>query len=149
MTILVENIRHFGIVVNDLEKSLHFYRDLLGLKIEKSMEESGEYIDNILSLDDVKVKTVKLSANKGVTLVELLEFKSHEKKKEARKFYDIGASHIAFTVKNLDDVYQKLFDSGIKFNAKPQFSPDGYAKVTFCCDPDDTPIELVEVLKNN
>ena len=39
--------------------------------------------------------------------------------------------------------------SGIKFNAPPQLSPDGYAKVTFCFDPDGTPVELVQVLDAN
>jgi len=29
----MKTIRHFGIVVSDMEKSLHFYRDMLGLRI--------------------------------------------------------------------------------------------------------------------
>mgnify|MGYP000114723570 CR=1 FL=1 len=44
------------------------------------------------------------------------------------------------------EIYQKLTESGVKFNAPPQLSPDGYAKVTFCLDPDNTPVELVQVL---
>ena len=40
------NIRHTGIVVSDMEKSLKFYRDLLGFKIRKDMVESGDYINN-------------------------------------------------------------------------------------------------------
>lgn len=143
---LVKETRHFGIVVRNIEKSLHFYCDLLGLKIVREMDESGNYIDNMLSLKDVKVKTIKLSASDGITLVELLKFKSHPIQKQNRKFYDLGASHIAFTVKNLDECYETLKKEGIKFNAPPQKSPDGYAKVTFCQDPDGTPVELVEVI---
>ena len=63
-----------------------------------------------------------------------------------RDFFTIGASHIAFTVDDLDKTYQYLLDNGVKFNAPPQKSPDGFAKVTFCSDPDNTPIELVEVI---
>jgi len=144
---LVKETRHFGIVVSNMEVSLKFYQDLLGLKIEKSMVESGKYIDNMLSLKDVKVKTVKLSANNGVTLVELLEFKNPSSKNRESKIYDFGASHIAFTVNNLDECYKTLKEAGVSFNASAQISPDGYAKVTFCHDPDGTPIELVEVLK--
>ena len=58
----------------------------------------------------------------------------------------IGSSHVAFTVDDLDKTYEKFIVAGIKFNAPPQNSPDGYAKVTFCHDPDDTLIELVQVL---
>jgi len=143
---LVKETRHFGIAVGNMERSLHFYRDLLGLKIVRQMNESGEYINNMLSLDDVKVKTIKLSASEGKTIVELLEFNSHPVENKGRKIFDIGASHVAFTVSNLDECYNFLIKSGVKFNAPPQLSPDGYAKVTFCMDPDGTPVELVEVL---
>jgi catechol 2,3-dioxygenase-like lactoylglutathione lyase family enzyme len=140
-------VRHVGIVVTNIENSLKFYRDLLGLKIDKSMNESGEYIDNMLGFENVHVKTVKMSASTGNTLVELLEFTKPTGSKLIRSVNDIGASHAAFTVSNIDEIYLKLKHSGVKFNAPPQLSPDGYAKVTFCFDPDKTPIELVQVLK--
>lgn len=111
------------------------------------MNESGVHLDKMLSLEDVKVKTIKLSVDDEVTLVELLEFKSHKREIQERKFFDYGASHLALTVNNLDMCYNELKRKGIKFNSEPQLSPDGYAKVVFCLDPDDTPIELVEVLK--
>ena len=41
-----------------------------------------------------------------------------------------------------------LSEKNIKFNAPPQKSPDGLVKVTFCKDPDGTPIELVEMLNS-
>ena len=71
---MVRNVRHFGIVVSNVERSLRFYRDLLGLKIVTIAEESGSYIDNMLALSNVVVKTVKMSAQEGGTLLELLEF---------------------------------------------------------------------------
>lgn len=143
---MIKETRHIGIAVTNMEKSLHFYRELLGLKIVRSMDESGECINNMLSLKEVKVKTVKMSANNGVTMIELLEFKSHPKEKQSREIYEIGVSHVAFTVNNLNKTYEFLSKSGVKFNAPPQISPDGYAKVTFCQDPDGTPVELVEVM---
>ena len=142
---MIKEVRHVGIVVNNMENSLKFYRDLLGLKIIRDMDEHGAYIDNMLSLDDAQVRTVKLSADVGNTLIELLDFKSHNDN-EVRNFYTIGASHIALTVDNLEDLYKHLTENNVKFNAPPQKSPDGLVKVTFCNDPDGTPIELVEIL---
>ena len=142
---MIKEVRHIGIEVNNMENSLKFYRDLLGLKIIKDMDEQGVYIDNMLSLDYVQVKTVKLSADTGNTLIELLDFKSHNDN-EVRNFYTIGASHIALTVDNLEDLYKHLTKNNVKFNAPPQKSPDGLVKVTFCNDPDGTPIELVEII---
>ena len=74
MSKLIKEVRHFGIVVSNLEKSLKFYRDLLGLKILTNMNESGEFIDNILSLNNIQVKTVKMESMGGGTLIELLEY---------------------------------------------------------------------------
>lgn len=140
-------VRHFGIVVSDIKASLRFYRELLGLKVIKVMDESGEYIDNMLSLQNVRVATVKMSADSGSSLIELLEFKSHRHEGwPKREVYSIGPSHVAFTVDDLDAVYRRLSQVGVRFNAPPRLSPDGYAKITFCQDPDGTLVELVEVL---
>jgi len=128
-----------------MKKSLEFYRDLLGLKIVRDMDEHGDHLDNMLSLDNVQVRTVKLSANDNTTMNKLLEFQSHNDN-GVRNFYTIGASHVAFTVENIEKLYQDLSKKDIKFNAPPQKSPDGLVKVTFCKDPDGTPIELVQIL---
>ena len=65
-------LRHFGIVVRDMERSLLFYRDLLGLRIVSSMAESGAYLEQMLALPNVRVHTVKMAAENGSALVELL-----------------------------------------------------------------------------
>lgn len=143
----MKNIRHFGIVVSDIEKSLHFYKDLLGLKIKIDTIEKGNFIDTILGLENIQVRTIKMLADEGNTLVELLWYQSHQGRKiENKKIFDIGASHLALTVDNLESLYQKLKEGGVKFIAPPQVSPDGKAKVAFCFDPDDVPVELVEEL---
>ena len=142
-------IRHMGIVVSDMEKALYFYRDLLGLKIVKDMNEKGQYIDKILNLHDVAVRTVKIAADDG-NLIELLFFESHPAAKhKVKEMHGIGCSHVAFTVENLDADYERLRNGGIVFNSSPQYSPDDYAKVAFCKDPDGTLIELVEVLSKS
>lgn len=139
-------MRHLGIVVSDIEKSLHFYRDILGLQIKRDMLEEGDFIDTILGLKNVQVRTVKMSADGG-SLIELLYFKSRPKKpKLNKKNCNIGTPHVAFTVANIDAEYKKFKKSGVKFNSAPQISPDGKAKVAFCRDPDGVPIELVEEL---
>jgi len=142
---MIKDIRHTGIVVSDVEASLRFYRDLLGFQIVKQMEESGEYIDSILSLPNARVTTVKMASPAG-QMIELLKYHSHPAKQKAREICEIGISHIAFTVDDLDVEYRRLKDEGFEFSSSPQISPDGYAKVAFCRAPEGTLVELVEVL---
>lgn len=142
---MIKNIRHTGIVVTHLDESLRFYEDLLGFRIIKKMEESGSYIDNMSALQGIRVTTIKMSSPDG-QMVELLKYHSHPREAMLRDSCEVGISHIALTVENLDKEYERLTKEGIRFNASPQRTPDGYAKVTFCRAPEGTLIELVEVL---
>lgn len=145
---MVKSVRHTGMVVRNMDRSLAFYRDLLGLKEAKIMEESGAYIDRMLGLEGVEVVTAKLSADEGVTLVELLEFRSPTSPATSPlSLYGIGPTHFALTVEDLDGLYERLQRAGVAFIAPPVHSPDGLAKVSFCRDPDGIPIELVEMLE--
>lgn len=142
----MKEIRHAGIVVSNMEQSLIFYRDILHLKTVKDFTEEGEYIDSISALSGVHLRMVKLTADDGA-MVELLQYISHPNKPPIKtEINDLGCSHIAFTVDDLDEEYEHLSKKGVKFNCPPYVSPDGYAKVTFCHDPDGTSIELVEVM---
>ena len=145
---MIKEVRHVGITVTNMKKSLEFYQNILGLKIQREMNESGKHIDNMLSMENVLVNTIKMCINDETTLIELLEFKSHPQKSNNSNISTIGTSHFALTVDNLDNIYKKLIENNIKFNSTPQFSPDGYAKVSFCYDPDGTLIELVQVLNS-
>lgn len=142
---MINGIRHTGIVVGDLDVSINFYCELLGFQIQKRLDEAGDYIDNMLALPNVKVTTVKMVAPDG-QMIELLSFNSHQGEQGERGLIDKGLTHIALTVDNLEMEYLKLKAVGTPFNAPPQLSPDGFAKVTFCQAPEGTYIELVEVL---
>ncbi len=143
----MKNIRHTGIVVSDAERSIEFYTGLLGFEIKKDMLESGDYIDNFSALEGAVVRTVKMTLGNG-DMVELLCYQTHPEVPDMdRPITRIGCSHIAMTVDNLDDTYERLVNAGVVFNSPPQYSPDGFAKVTFCKDPDGSLIELVEELR--
>lgn len=143
---MIKAVRHVGIVVSNIKQSLHFYHDLLGFKVIKDQIESGAYIDTILTLKSASVRTLKLEAP-DKNLIELLYFETHPKHFKTTDIIDLGCSHLALTVDNIDKEYERLLGEGVIFNSSPEISPDNYAKVAFCRDPDGTWIELVEVLK--
>ena len=141
-------IRHIGIVVTDIEQSLQFYKDVLGFKILKKADESGTCIDNFLNIQNTNVTTVKM-IDPNNNILELLYFNSHPELSDTNKFRrltEIGCSHFALTVNDLDTLYSTLKEQGIEFNHPPQVSDDGNVKVAFCRDPDGTFIEMVEEL---
>ena len=147
---VVTGIRHVGIVVSDIEKSLFFYKNLLGFSIVKTAQESGPFIDRILALDGVEVTTIKMSALDGTTQLELLRFKSPAPDSCTRQRVNSpGPTHVALTVHDIDTLYRYLSLHDVPFLSEPVTSPGGGAKVAFCTDPDGTLIELVEMQKGD
>ena len=143
---MIRTVRHAAIVVTDMDNTLTFYRDLLGLEVVLDREQAGEFFSKLLGLADVRMRVVMLEAPDG-NRVELFEFPSHPKApREPVEMSDIGGSHVAFSVGDLDATYDLLARNGTRFHCPPQVSPDGYAKVTYCRDPDGTIVELVEIL---
>ena len=138
-------LRHFGITVTDIQESIRFYGDLLGFKILRIMDESGDHIDAFSDLKGVRVKTVKMRDPAG-GVIELLQYDSHPSAANFDKINRIGCSHFAVTVNNLDSLVAKIEKAGYFLNCQPQLSPDGKVKLTFCNGPDGVLIELVEEL---
>ena len=138
-------VRHIGIVVNDLNNSLKFWKNNFSLKIIKSVKEQGETIDQMLGYKNCKIKTVKMTNKSGLSL-ELIEFlKPKRIKKEIKTNYN-GITHFALEVKNLDEFYKKN-KKKIKFNCSPQISKDKKVKVLYAKTPENSFIELVQKLK--
>ena len=141
-------IRHTGIAVSNLEKSLYFYSALLELKLVKLQEEPDFYISKLCSIPEGRASTItaKLAVQDG-NLIELIQYESfHDRLVVKSEMHWTQTAHIAFEVDNLDKEYKRLLNSGVPFLSEPVVSPDGYAKVVFCRDPDGIFIELVEVL---
>jgi len=137
------SIRHVGIVVSDMDVSLAFYRDLIGLRNGPVTKESGSFLDGLLGMSNARVTTAKLAGTSGPTILELLCFETPAAT-DATALNAIGPTHVALTVTDLDDLYARIIAAGYEFNAAPRVSPDGGAKVAFCRDPDGTYLELVE-----
>ena len=143
----VIGVRHLGIVVKDLNRAMWFYKELLGLELQRRMVENGPCIDTVLALGGVEVETVKLRAKEGITQIELVSFRSHPVSLlENVRTLIAGPTHVAFTVDDLDKLYVDMSSAGIEFNCPPQVSPDGKVLLTYCKDPDGTLVELVEIL---
>jgi len=98
----ISHIEHIGIAVENLEESIKFYQDVLGLKCY-AIEEVA----------DQKVKTAFFKV--GDTKIELLESTSPDGpigKYIANK--GPGMHHMAFAVKNTDEALQTAEERGVR-----------------------------------
>ena len=138
------SIRHFGIVVQNIDESLFFYENLLGFKVFKKMEESGPEISTFLGIKNVKVTTIKMR-NQFNQMIELLYYQEQAHKNDVF-INQLGPTHLALSVINLDDIYQNFKKQNIEFISSPIITDNKFAKVAFCKAPEGTFVELVEEL---
>lgn len=116
---MFKKIDHIGVAVNNLEESLHIFKDVLGMKC------SGE--------EEVKEQNVRVAfLPVGESEIELLESTSPdgniakyiEKKGE-------GIHHIAFEVEDLDVMLKKLQKKGVRLiDKEPRYGAGG-ARIAF------------------
>ena len=138
--------RHVGIVVNDLEKSVHFWQEIIGFKAVSDNIEPSPYIEELLSLNATNLRTVKFSDNKGF-IVELLKFESSNKESDWQgDLSTTGLTHIALTVENVEQLVNKLNEFSYTSLSKIMKSPNGQVKVVFINGPENLKLEMVEVL---
>lgn len=143
----LKRARHVGIVVSSMEKSLKFYKEILGLRIRKHLIEEGGYIDRLVGVSGARLDTYKLSAPGDDFVIELMEVTSHPGTPPLNPaFTDIGASHVAFEVTDIEGLYKKLSKANVRFHSVPQSSPYDPVKTVFALDPDGTIVQFVEFL---
>tara|TARA_B100000519_G_scaffold74233_1_gene63829 strand:- start:102 stop:545 length:444 start_codon:yes stop_codon:yes gene_type:complete len=142
---LVVGYRHTGIITKDINKSLYFYKDILGLQEIQDFTDSSDYINEITGLNGAIAHFIKLKCLDG-SVIELLEYPSHQTEPINASIINVGICHIALRVHNADDAYDRLMNEKIKVISKPVLSSEGIAKVFFCLDPDGVRVEIVEML---
>ena len=141
---MIINVRHTGIVVSSIERSRSFYESL-GFVAFASKTEKGDFIDQVTGIDDVILEWVKLKSRDGFVL-ELLQYHSHPDTilNSTIPPNRLGYSHIAITVKSVNDACDKIISLGGKVINKPSTSEDGKAKLAYCYDIEGVLLEVVE-----
>jgi glyoxylase I family protein len=136
--IAIANFSHVCIGVSDIVKSLHFYRDVLGMDVVFDVELDGANLDAVTGRSGDKGRMI--GGLLGGTMVELLALGQVP---PTPKGPHIGYTNMSLRVDDLDQTYTALttFD-GVRCDAPVDI---GGVRMMFLYDPDDTPIELVEL----
>jgi len=146
-------IHHVGIIVSNLEKSLYFYRDILGWKILFQDTLSVTNASELLGVPEVEGRTVILQKDIGIVngMIEILEISKPKRgmPKTEGGFNTVGLGFLSFVVNNIDQTYNYLIDKGVTFiNSPKQLDFDKYSiKSCVFFDPDGVRIEIIEFLE--
>jgi catechol 2,3-dioxygenase-like lactoylglutathione lyase family enzyme len=141
----VLRMTHVGICVTDLQRSIAFYRDLLGFAYRSELRVQGEPSDTLLRLRGVDLQAVYLE--RDGTRIELLHYVAPGAVGDgaARLMNGRGLTHLSLRVDSVQGTLQVLRGAGVRVLDETFIDiPDFGAAAIFIADPDGTLIELVQ-----
>lgn len=146
---MVSGVHHTGFTVKDVDRSLAFYRDLLGLELVARQGGTEEFYRKITGYPDADLDIAVLKTPDGSFILELIAYRAPAGVSlDVKRTCNPGSGHLAFLVEDLPTRYEELRAKGV------QFISDGLAEVTsgafkggyglYCVDPDGIPVELIQ-----
>lgn len=142
---------HVGITVASLERSLSFYRDLLGFEEVFRWNPKADYIGILVGYPDVDLHAVVLRMPGASGMLELLEYRNVDGSTIDSRNGNSGTCHVAFLVANLDAVYERLLDNGVlsvSLPIAPTIGPNKGGRAVYMIDPDGVRVELIQTARS-
>jgi glyoxylase I family protein len=137
---------HTGITVTNLDRSLVFWRDVLGFELSHRAHHTGDLASEVTGVPGAEISIAVLKAPGH--RIELLEYLAPVDRKRAElRPCDVGSVHVALTVDNLDAVLNTIAASGWRAAGQPQTlktGPNAGKRVVYVRDPDGTTIEFMQ-----
>jgi catechol 2,3-dioxygenase-like lactoylglutathione lyase family enzyme len=143
----IDGVRHAGITVSDLDRSLEFYCGLLGLELRIRRLYEEREIAEIVAVPEATAWDIAFLRVPGSDVeIELLEYRGCERTPVVARPSDPGGGHFALHVNDIDALYADLSARGVAFRSRgpvEQVSgPRRGGKSLYAHDPDGYIIEF-------
>ncbi len=149
---MISSITHVGVTVSDIDRSIAFYRDTLGLAFQGELTMEGETTDKLFGRTNCRARVAYLngSTHMEVPPVELIQFVSERAEERKADLFATSISEICFVTDDIWREYHRLCELGVEFISEPQdfdFTADGFGKsrAVYFKDPDGIILELMEM----
>ena len=138
---------HTGIQVADLERSLGFYRDILGFEVVFQWNPQADYIRTITGYReaDIHAAILRMPGDTGVFL-EILEYRNVDKAPVDTRTANPGTAHLAFFTPDCDALYEELTAKGVGSVSPPvtpTIGPNTGGRAVYMIDPDGIRVEFI------
>jgi lactoylglutathione lyase len=145
----IKGLYHTGFVVSDLERSVAFYTDVLGMRVERPPTElSGEWISGVVGYPGTRLRSAFVGVGDGHS-IELLQYLTPAGSRSPAPAgrNRVGAAHAGMVVDDACGWYERLKAAGVEVLAPPALRDVEYpwARYAFYFrDPDGNWLEFAE-----
>jgi glyoxylase I family protein len=148
---MLKEIMHIGITVSDMERSISFYRDILGLDYKGELIMEGTETDALFRYVGCKVRVAYLNGSSELFAppVELIQFLQPRYEIRRPDLRTTSISEICFHCEDIDRLYQHLRDHQVACLSDPQFFDFtkygfGKSRAIYFKDPDGIILEAIQ-----
>lgn len=150
---MIKSVFHTSWTVEDLDRSIAFYRDLLGFELIGTRERQGVEIETVVGFPkaDLRIACLRIpGAPIGISghHLELIEYRHPKGRKLDVRTCDTGSAHLALETTTIRDDHARLRQAGVTIVSEPVAFKGGVAGevlALYLRDPDGFTIELVQV----
>ena len=139
---------HHGFTVSDVDRSIAFYRDLLGLNvIFDTIRENRPALDSMLGHKGIRYRVAHFQDDAKSFILETIQYLTPPVKASEIDVHHVGISHLCFRVDNIHARYSRLMDAGVRCNHPPvefRVNEDTTLWNLYLFDPDGIPMELIQ-----
>jgi lactoylglutathione lyase len=144
----VKSLGNFSHIVANMDRSVAFYRDGLGLELSQPLRpfDANEAIMRLGNIMGAQTRYTALRVPGSGMAVELIEYKNIDRRPAAPRFQDPGATTLTLGIRDLDETVAKLKKAGgrvITVSGAPA-EIGGRSRIVFMQDPDGFVIELTQ-----
>ncbi len=139
---------HIAVVVQDIETTLRFYRNLIGheLKTRKGSFSTDSLYNSLTNTPDARFRLGTAFIPGSPVVLEFLQYRNIDRKPTHPRFQDIGTAHILFMVKDIDTIMARIKSADLKPLSKTgqpvSLSPT--VRSIFVTDPNGFLVEFME-----
>jgi catechol 2,3-dioxygenase-like lactoylglutathione lyase family enzyme len=136
---------HVGISVTDLDRSIEFYREMLGMELlADPFPFGGEQFSEIMDVPAAQGRMCMIAA--GNLWLELFEFSNPAGKAKDPSYpvSDRGISHFGVTVDDIQATYDKFKAAGVPIHGRLQTFAGSGMRAAYCRDPDGNVFEILQ-----
>lgn len=137
---------HSGLTVSDLDRSLRFWRDALGLGLEARQERQGGYVETITGEPGAHMLQAHLRAPDSDLRVELVQYLAPKGRRLKGRPRDAGHAHVAILCDESERLVERLVSAGGVVLGRPITIDAGVnagLTAVYVADPDGHVIELL------
>lgn len=142
-------VHHLGLTVAEIERSITFYRDVLGMTLHRRRPHvDNDYVALQTGYTGVvlNVASFKVSEDSPVSL-EVVQYMNHAGPPAETATNRSGNSHLCLTVNDLRAAFADLKAKGVRFKSEPvtiTAGPNTGGLVVYFYDPDGYTLELFQ-----